>query len=82
MDCVKEAAPSTTERIKRRWQLDALLVTKAIIAINVGAFIYIAVRDGRYDANGSLGARLALFGPAVNNGDWYRVFSYSIVHAG
>jgi membrane associated rhomboid family serine protease len=82
VDCVKEAAPSTTERLKVRWRLDALLATKAIIALNVGAFIYIAISDGRYDANGSLGIRLALFGPAVNNGDWYRVFSYSIVHAG
>jgi membrane associated rhomboid family serine protease len=82
VECVKESAPSPTQRVKHVWRGDALLATKVIIAINVVAFVWISIADKRWDGLGKTSANYALFGPLVRNGDWYRLFSYSIVHFG
>lgn len=81
-ECVRTAAPGRTTRLATRWRSEQLLATKAIIAINLAVFVYIAARDGRWDGKGPTSAQLALFGPAVHNGDWYRIFTSSAVHYG
>ena len=80
VECVRENAPSRGARVASVWRADTLLVTKALIALNVAVFIYIAMRDGRWDGRGPTSADLVLFGPAVHDGEWYRLVTSSVVH--
>jgi membrane associated rhomboid family serine protease len=82
IDCVKAAAPGRATRVKRVWRGDALLATKVIIGINIAAFVAIGIADQRWDGLGHTSANYALYGPLVHNGDWYRLFTYSVVHFG
>jgi membrane associated rhomboid family serine protease len=50
-------------------------VTKAIIALNILVFLATAVR-------GDLRSELVLSGPAVANGEWYRLLTSGFVHFG
>jgi membrane associated rhomboid family serine protease len=79
---VKAAAPPRSERLARAARLDPMLVTKAIVAINVAVFVYIAYRDGNWAGDGPTSRDLALFGPAVDHGEWWRLFTSSVVHYG
>jgi membrane associated rhomboid family serine protease len=81
-ECVNRGAPKRTVRIRQTLQRDPLIATNAILAINLGAFLLIAILDGRIDGGGRHATDLALFGPALHAGDWWRVFSYSLVHFG
>jgi membrane associated rhomboid family serine protease len=81
-ECVNAAAPSTRERVALRLRGENLLATKAIIAVNVIAYLAIALRDGRIDGLGPTSTNLAVYGPAVHNGEWWRLFTSSIVHYG
>jgi membrane associated rhomboid family serine protease len=69
-------------RIRQTIQRDPLIATKLITAIIVGAYLLIAIRDANFDGNGRTALNLALFGPAVHNGELYRLVSYSLVHYG
>lgn len=82
VDCVKAAAPSRSQRLALQWRGANLVMTKTLIGINVVAFVLIGLRDGRFDGNGRTSANLALFGPAVHNGEWWRLFTSSAVHYG
>jgi membrane associated rhomboid family serine protease len=81
-ECVKRGAPKRTVRIRQTLQRDPLIATKVITAITVGGFLLIALRDGNLDGTGNTADKLALLGPAVKNGDWWRLVSYSLVHYG
>jgi membrane associated rhomboid family serine protease len=81
-ECVKAAAPSTRQRLALRLRGENLLATKAIIGVNVVAFLAIALLDGRIDGGGPTSRNLALYGPDVHNGDWWQLLSSSIVHYG
>jgi membrane associated rhomboid family serine protease len=80
-ECIKEARPPVRERA-RRWNATAgPLVTKAIIAINVAVFVLTTLSTsapGRRD----LTDRLALYKPAIDAGEWWRVVTAGFVHAG
>ncbi len=52
------------------------------MAINVIAFVVITLLDGTDSGNGPTSARLALYGPALRDGEWWRLFTYSVVHFG
>ena len=52
------------------------------MAVTIGAFIVAAVHDGTIDGEGSVSRNLWLFGPSVHNGEWYRMFTASLVHFG
>ena len=82
MDCVKTEAGSTTTRLRARARTTDLIATKTILAVTVGAFVLTAIRDGRIDGRGATSADLALFGPAVHQGEWWRLFTSSLVHFG
>lgn len=72
--CIKAARPPVAVRAKR-WNATAgPLVTKALIAVNVAVF---ALTTGI----ASLTNDLALHGPAVEDGQWYRVVTAGFTHA-
>lgn len=61
---------------------NAATATTVLIAINVLLFL----ASGRFSVGGGGGdalfADLALYGPAVQDGDWWRLASYGFLHAG
>jgi membrane associated rhomboid family serine protease len=81
-ECVKRGAPKRTVRIRQTIQRDPLIATKTIVAIIVGAYLLISIRDANFDGNGGTSLNLALFGPSVRDGELYRLLSYSLVHYG
>jgi membrane associated rhomboid family serine protease len=67
----------------RRWNATAgPLVTKVIVALNVVVFLLTASQGGALGRGGDLQSRLALFGPAVASGEWYRLVTAGFVHYG
>jgi membrane associated rhomboid family serine protease len=58
-------------------------VTYAIIAVNVALYAITQVTPLAMSSNlNALGNRLALWGPAVHHGDWYRLISSGFIHYG
>jgi membrane associated rhomboid family serine protease len=57
-------------------------VTQLLVAGTLIAYVAISLRDGRFDGRGRTSFDLAVFGPAVNNGDYYRLLTNAIVHYG
>jgi len=82
VDCVKAAAPTTGQRVGVLVRGQNLIATKAIVGINVIAFVVFALSDSRVDGSGPTSARFALTGPDVHNGEWWRIFTSSFVHYG
>jgi len=80
-ECIRADRPKGTVRIRQTIARDPLIATKVIIAINVVAYVYLSLRDHTVDG-GATSLKLALIGPAVSNGDWWRLGTYSIVHYG
>jgi membrane associated rhomboid family serine protease len=81
-ECIRADRPKGTVRIRQTIQRDPLIATKALIALNVAVFVYIFLRDSTVSGNGATATRLALSGPALQNGDWWRLVTYSVVHYG
>lgn len=81
-ECVKRGVPKRTVRIRQTLRRDPLIATKFIFAITVAAFGLIALRDHDLNGNGRTAMDLGLYGPALRHGEWWRLFSYSIVHFG
>jgi membrane associated rhomboid family serine protease len=81
-ECIRDARPPARERA-RRWNATAgPIVTKTLIAINVVVFLLTSVAGAATSRGPDLSSRLALFGPAVQNGEWYRLVTSGFVHAG
>src|ERR687888_472709 len=58
------------------------LVTKALIGANVLVYVITAAQGaGLNSPGGSLFAKWELFGPAVANGDWWRLITAAFLHA-
>jgi membrane associated rhomboid family serine protease len=68
--------------VKRWWRGQSLVGTYAIITVNVVVFVLTLALDGRLDGLGSTARDLALVGPLVHGGDYYRLVTYSVVHYG
>lgn len=67
----------------RRWNATAgPLATKTLVAVNVAVFVITALQGGAVGRGGDLQSRLALYGPAVTNGEWYRLVTAGFVHYG
>src|SRR3954447_13711635 len=82
-ECLKAAAPTRQEQV-RRWNAgQPRLVTTVLIVINL--LIYFGDQvfsDGiKIDGYRSLQAWGILYGPAVNNGDWWRLVTSGFLHA-
>jgi membrane associated rhomboid family serine protease len=80
-ECVREAAPARHERVRRQLRGATLPMTKAIIAINVVVFILLTAQTGTFDAT-TRQADWALFGPAIADGEWYRLVTSGFIHYG
>lgn len=84
LECAKEARPDVTTRARLWNSRQPALATISLIAINVAVFVYMVARDPA-----ALGASLtqahidlALFGPALEQGEWYRLVTSGFVHYG
>jgi membrane associated rhomboid family serine protease len=78
---VRAAAPSTRQRFALRFRGERMLATKAIIAVTVVFYILTSVGAKGATPHNDLFDKLALYGPAVHNGDWWRLYTYSLDHA-
>ena len=57
------------------------IVTKVLLAANIVVFLAQVVQSGSFtNPFGELFVRGALYGPAVANGDWYRLVSCAFLH--
>jgi membrane associated rhomboid family serine protease len=68
----------------RRWSFESTgsIVTKALIAINVLVYLLEIADGGTVNGPGvDFQARWALYGPAVAQGDWYRLITAGFLHA-
>ena len=85
VDCVKAAEPSLKERVQRTSRVDPLLVTKALIVVNVAVYL-LSLRGGNsgvgLSGNAVQAVRWGVYAPAIKGGDWYRLFTAGFVHAG
>jgi membrane associated rhomboid family serine protease len=73
-----------TPRVVRRTSVGTTpaLITRILIGINVVIFLITIVQGAGMNApGGDLFARFALFGPAVAQGDWWRLFTSAFLHA-
>jgi membrane associated rhomboid family serine protease len=84
LECAKAARPDVSTRARLWNSQQPALVTTSLIAINVAVFVYMVARDPA-----ALGASLtpahvdlALFGPFLEQGDWYRLVTSGFVHYG
>jgi membrane associated rhomboid family serine protease len=71
-------------RVVRRTSAGATqaLVTKTLIAINVGIYLITAVQGAGINApGGSLFDKMFLYGPYVAQGDWWRLITAAFLHA-
>ncbi len=82
VDCVKDAAPTTRQRVSIFTKNENMLATKIIIGVTVVAFVVIALRDGNVNGTGPTADKLVLFGPLVHQGEWWRIFTVALVHEG
>ena len=81
LDCLKASLPPTTERVKR-WNATHLrLMTMALIAVNVGVYLYGLTQSGTRFGQAKLTVDLGLYGPFVAAGEWYRLVTSGFVHA-
>jgi len=81
-ECVRAARPKGVVRVRNTMARQTLIATYSLIAINVGAYLYLSIRDHTLSGGGLTSLRWALFGPAINNGDYWRLVTYSVVHYG
>lgn len=74
-ECLRAARPPVRQRL-RRWNATAgAVVTRTIIAANVAVFLLTTTVAGAR-------TQLALQGPAVESGEWYRLVTSGFVHYG
>ena len=81
-ECIRADQPKTAVRSRQTLKRDPLIATKMLIGLNVALFAYIYLRDATISGNGNTAFNLGLTGPALQNGDWWRLFTYSTVHFG
>jgi membrane associated rhomboid family serine protease len=86
MRCPECARQRTqVRRLSTGLRAGAAPATYALIAINVAAFLAelaTGANAGFGTAGGSVIDHAALFGPAVSNGDWWRIVTAGFLHAG
>lgn len=82
-ECVREAQPPRSERLRRQWRSADILGAKILIATNIVAYLALNFTGGGNPMRGSSASvDWALFGPAVHDGEWYRLVTSGFVHYG
>lgn len=70
-------------RTARTFSADGPIVTQALIVVNVGVFLAELLLGGQINGTGnSLYENGVLFGPAVADGDWWRLVTAMFLHYG
>ena len=83
-ECARAGATPRSERA-RRWLRGTSgnpWVTQTIVVGTIIAYLVISLRDKNFDGRGETSFNLAVFGPAVHDGQVYRLFTNAIVHYG
>lgn len=85
LDCIRAARPAARERAKYWNASQNLLVTRALIGINV--LVYLWSVTGAITNYGGTGLnshqfQIVLAKPFIENGEWYRMFSAGFLHFG
>jgi membrane associated rhomboid family serine protease len=82
-ECVKGAPPVRRYSEMRRTNNQQIAVTLALIAVNVALFLPTMSGGGATGrATTDLVRRLALYGPLVRDGEWYRLITSGFLHYG
>ncbi len=85
IDCRKAAAPSVKQRATNWDAKQHSLITRALIAANVAVFIWVAF-GGQFsvgvDQVNRRSMQIALFGPAIADGEYYRIITSGFLHYG
>jgi membrane associated rhomboid family serine protease len=84
LECAKEAKPDARTKVTYWNARQPALVTTILITINVAVFVYMVLRDPAA-IGGSLTQThvdLALWGPALEQGEWYRLVTSGFLHYG
>ncbi len=76
------ATPPLRERLLRHGRTEPLLVTGGIVVLTVAVYVFASLRDGDFGGHGATNAALALYGPKVHAGEWWRLFTDAVVHFG
>ena len=80
--------PAGTQRLtqgvrRAGFEGSGAIVTKALIAINVGVYLLELAMGGQVNGTGNrIYVNGALYGPAVADGDWWRLFTAAFLHYG
>ena len=78
-ECIRAARPPAKERL-RRWNATAgPLVSKALIAVNLGVFALMAANSLSAQPDDDLEAHLVIYGDALRNGEWWRLITSGFV---
>ncbi|MGD9704851.1 MAG: rhomboid family intramembrane serine protease [Acidimicrobiia bacterium] len=85
VECRRDARPPTAERVRRWNATRKLLVTRALIVINVAFFVYLIIEDsgaagGRSVTQGTFD--LGLNRVFIANGEWWRLITAGFIHFG
>src|ERR671917_826142 len=76
-----DCAGQKTKVVTARSMVVEPYVTYALIAINVLVFFAQVLTEGGGRANnGDVYIEAALFGPSVNDGEWYRILTAGFLH--
>jgi len=84
IDCAKAARPDVATRARFWNARQPALVTITLIAINVAVFVVSLVQDPQAMAGRltDIHVRFALWGPALEQGEWYRLVTSGFLHYG
>jgi membrane associated rhomboid family serine protease len=83
-DCAGQptGARAGAQRARRTAAGTGITVTKALIAANVVVYlVQVAQSPSGFTPSGEFFARWALFGPAVADGEWWRLLTAAFMHA-
>lgn len=80
-ECVKGAPPVRRYSEMRSISSQQVAVTVTLVAVNVALFV-LSMSGGNIASGNRLAPDLALFGPAVAAGEWYRLITAGFLHYG
>lgn len=83
LDCVRAARPPRSERIRRWNAVQPAVATRVLVGLNIAVFLWTGTGSGTFGGGVSRRqADLALAGPYVSDGEWWRIFTAGFLHFG